>query len=45
MGAEGMARFADEIVDQIRSEMDLPGNPAATRVVVAMSGGGWSRHS
>jgi len=39
MDVEAMALFADEIVDQIRSEMDLPGDPATTRVVVAMSGG------
>jgi tRNA-uridine 2-sulfurtransferase len=39
MDADGMALIADEIVDQIRSDLDLAGDPAATRVVVAMSGG------
>jgi tRNA-uridine 2-sulfurtransferase len=34
-----MALFADEIMDKIRSDLELPGDPAATRVVVAMSGG------
>jgi tRNA-uridine 2-sulfurtransferase len=37
--ADGMALFADEIMEQVRCELDLPGDPAAMRVVVAMSGG------
>jgi tRNA-specific 2-thiouridylase len=34
-----MALIDDDIVRKIRSDVDLPGDPAATRVVVAMSGG------
>jgi tRNA-uridine 2-sulfurtransferase len=34
-----MTWMDDDFLHQIRSDMDLPGEPGATRVVVAMSGG------